>query len=215
MTSQAKLHPAVSRGESKRQAILAAAQTVFLREGFRAASMDAVASEAGVSKQTVYAHFGAKKDLFVEIVSRLSTGSATRGHDLGWEDLERDDLADHLSDYAERELGDVLTSEFLQLRRLVIGEVARFPELAAALHEHGPQRTTSALTREIGRLVRLGFLETDDPRAAAIDFIWLVMGEPINRAMLLGDETIPSKASIRAHAEHAVAVFLRAYGRRH
>jgi TetR/AcrR family transcriptional regulator, mexJK operon transcriptional repressor len=213
MTSQAKLRPAASRGESKRQAILGAAQAVFLRDGFQGASMDEVARQAGVSKQTVYAHFGTKKDLFVEIVMRLS-GAQPRVHEVAPEEVEPDDLEEHLADYAERELGAVLTSEIMQLRRMVIGEGARFPELAAALHEHGPQRAISTLTREIGRLVRLGLLQANDPRAAAIDFNWLVMGEPIDRAMLLGDETIPSPASIRAHAEHAAAVFLRAYGRR-
>ena len=76
-----------------------------------------------------------------------------------------------------------------------------------------PQRSISALTREITRLVRQRLLETEDPRAAAIDFYWLIVGEPINHALLLGDDAIPSARSIRAHAEHVAAVFLRAYGR--
>src|SRR5216683_977966 len=49
----------------KRAAILEGAKTVFLREGFGAATMDDVAAAAGVGKQTVYRHFGSKEALFL------------------------------------------------------------------------------------------------------------------------------------------------------
>ncbi len=46
---------------------------------------------------------------------------------------------------------------------------------------------------------------------AASQFNWLVMAEPLNRAMLLGDSAIPKPAELRRHAEEAVRVFLAAY----
>ena len=49
---------------SKREAILEAATRVFFESGYADASMDEIAREAGVSKQTVYSHFGAKEALF-------------------------------------------------------------------------------------------------------------------------------------------------------
>jgi TetR/AcrR family transcriptional repressor of mexJK operon len=45
-----------SRSVRKRRAILDAATKVFLAEGFAGASMDAIATAAGVSKPTVYNH---------------------------------------------------------------------------------------------------------------------------------------------------------------
>lgn len=72
----------------------------------------------------------------------------------------------------------------------------------------------STLSRDLTQLVRSGLVETDDPRAAAMDFCWLLLGEPMHRALLLGEEAIPSDRSIRAHAQHVAAVFMRAYGRR-
>src|SRR5699024_11635152 len=48
----------------KRLDILDAAREIFLREGFDLTSMEAIAVEAGVSKQTVYNHFDGKEDLF-------------------------------------------------------------------------------------------------------------------------------------------------------
>ena len=55
----------------KRSAILDGAKTVFLREGFGLATMDNVASAAGVGKQTVYRHFKSKEALFVGLVSSM------------------------------------------------------------------------------------------------------------------------------------------------
>ncbi|HET6586161.1 MAG TPA: helix-turn-helix domain-containing protein, partial [Oleiagrimonas sp.] len=48
----------------KRAAILAASIDLFTRQGFEGTSMDAVATAAGVSKLTVYSHFGDKDNLF-------------------------------------------------------------------------------------------------------------------------------------------------------
>jgi TetR/AcrR family transcriptional regulator, mexJK operon transcriptional repressor len=214
MTSHTKLRGETSRGDSKRQAILTAAEAVFLRDGFAAANMDEIAASAGASKQTVYAHFGTKTELFRAAIGAMAEAPGTRAQELAPEDVEPGELESFLADYAERQLTAALSSQAVQLSRLVIGETARFPDLAAALHELGPQRSISGLTREINRLVRQGLLEAADPRATAIDFYWLIVGEPINRAMLLGDEAIPSARSIRAHAEHVAGVFVRAYGRR-
>src|SRR5690348_17437726 len=52
----------------KRAAILEAAKRLFPQHGFEGTSMDAVAAEAGVSKLTVYSHFGGKEALFIETV---------------------------------------------------------------------------------------------------------------------------------------------------
>ena len=60
-------HTGVPAG-SKAESILAAAKRAFLAAGFEAVSMDAIAREAGVSKATVYAHFGSKEELFGAVI---------------------------------------------------------------------------------------------------------------------------------------------------
>jgi len=55
----------------KRTAILKGAEDVFIREGYELASMDTIAEHAGVSKKTVYNHFGSKENLFEIIVDEL------------------------------------------------------------------------------------------------------------------------------------------------
>ena len=55
----------LTRSEQKRLQILEAAMELFCGQGFPNTSMDEVAKLAGVSKQTVYSHFGSKDELFV------------------------------------------------------------------------------------------------------------------------------------------------------
>src|SRR5690606_24545942 len=52
----------------KRAAILDAAKELFIEQGFNGISMDGIAAAAGVSKLTVYSHFGDKETLFTEAI---------------------------------------------------------------------------------------------------------------------------------------------------
>ena len=81
----------------------------------------------------------------------------------------------------------------MQLRRLVIGEVSRFPDLAKVLYERGPQRALTRLTAVFERLAARGLLTIDDPSVAASQFNWVIMADPLNRAMLLGDRRSPRR----------------------
>ena len=203
-----------SSSARKHRAILEAAETLFLRDGYLGTSMDELAERSGVSKQTVYKHFGSKEVLFVELVTSMTAGA---GDDLDEVDgLPQDmaGLAPYLQRYAMDELRTVMTPRLLRLRRLVIGEVGRFPDLAEALFENGPQRSIRALTVIIGRLVQRGLLTAPSPATAARTLNWLVLAAPINEAMLLGDGSIPTTAMMEAHATEATRVFLAAYAAR-
>src|SRR6185437_13562246 len=60
--------PGRPKDMEKRAAILAAAKSLFIRNAFAGTSMDAIAADAGVSKLTVYSHFGDKDNLFREVI---------------------------------------------------------------------------------------------------------------------------------------------------
>ncbi len=63
----------LARSKSQRtDDILCAAEHVFARDGFAAATMDAVAREAGVSKGGMYRHFSSKDELFLAVVARTA-----------------------------------------------------------------------------------------------------------------------------------------------
>lgn len=197
----------------KRAAVLEAAAKVFLSGGYLGASMDEIADLAGVSKQTVYTYFSNKEALFAAMASALSNEANDRVHNNVAEFGEDDDLEGYLVGYAVRQLEVVLTPRILQLRRLVIGEVGRFPELGAALYAGGPGRAIASLAATFERLADRGALSVHDPLLAATQFNWLIMSAPLNRTMLLGDGAIPSSKELRGHARESVRMFLAAYSR--
>jgi TetR/AcrR family transcriptional repressor of mexJK operon len=198
----------------KHRAILDAAIKVFLKSGYLGTNMDEIAALSGVSKQTIYKHFSSKEALFVAMVTSMTDAASDTVHNQIPELSDDKDIAGFLQMYAHRQLTVVLTPRLMQLRRLVIGEVARFPELARVLYERGPQRAVAALAKVFERLAARGLLVIDDPLIAASHFNWLIMAEPLNNAMLLGDEAIPKPSALRRHAAEGVRVFLAAYCKR-
>jgi len=174
--------------------------------------MDDIARLAGVSKQTIYLHFEDKERLLFAVLMAIMT-TASRPFD---DDIhllgDSDDLERDLRDHARQQLVVVLQPRPLQLRRLVIAEAVSFPELGRTFYEHGPGRTITELTAVFRRLDERGLLRVADAARAASDFNWLIMSEPINRAMLLGDEQAPGRTAINRRADQAVRTFLGAYG---
>ena len=202
------------RSARKRRAILDAAATTFLRNGYLGTSMDEIAALASVSKQTVYKHFADKESLFSEIVTSTVDEASDRVHSALLELAESGDLERHLRELARRQLGLVMQPQILRLRRLVIGEAGRFPELGRNFYERGPRRTIAGLATLFEGLAARGLLRLEDPRLAAEHFNWLIMSMPLNKAMLLGEDEPPAAADLDRYAEAGVSVFLAAYGPR-
>ncbi|MBB5790142.1 TetR/AcrR family transcriptional regulator [Jiangella mangrovi] len=200
-----------ARSDEKHLAIVRAAREVFLSNGYLGTNMDLIASRSGVSKQTVYTHFGNKEALFLEIVGSMTGDAGDLVHHDRPELGADEDLEAFLVAFAQRQLLVVMTPDLLQLRRLVIGEVGRFPELARVLYERGPQRAMDEIRAMFERLRDAGRLAVDDPAAAAEWFNWLVMAAPLNRAMMLGDDAVPPEDDLRRHVEEAVRIFLAAF----
>jgi TetR/AcrR family transcriptional regulator, mexJK operon transcriptional repressor len=198
------------RSADKRRAILEAAATLFLSGGYLGVSMDDIAEMSGVSKQTVYVYFSNKEALFVAMVSALSNDASDRVHKDVAEFCDGDDLEGNLTTYAVRQLQIVLTPRILQLRRLVIGEVGRFPELGAALYAGGPGRAIATLAAMFERLAKRNVLSVRNPSLAATQFNWLIMSAPLNRAMLLGDGAILTPKELQRHASEGVRMFMAA-----
>ena len=195
----------------KRQAILDAAEQVFLRDGYLGANMDELAALSGVSKQTVYAHFGSKETLFVELVGSMTLAVGAELHLELAEPTSLDDLRQHLEEQAFRQLSAVMDPRILRLRRLAIAEALRFPDLGRVLWENGPQRAVLRLGAYFRRLGERGWLHVEDPEFAATFYNWLVMGHSVNEAMLLGDATRPDEAERRRRCVEAVRIFLAAH----
>jgi TetR/AcrR family transcriptional regulator, mexJK operon transcriptional repressor len=199
------------RSTRKRRAILEAATAVFLRNGYVGTSMDEIAALARVSKQTVYKHFADKERLFSEIVTATVDEIADPNYDEVLNLTDTGDVERDLRDFARGQLRAVMEPRLLQLRRLVIGEAGRFPQLGRLFYERGPGRTIDALATMFERLASRGALELDDPRLAAAHFNWLVMSIPLNQAMLLGEDEPATPTELKRYADAGVRAFLAAY----
>lgn len=163
--------------------ILEVATRLFLRDGFGATSIEAVAKEAGISKRTFYHRFRGKEDLFE---------AAVRGLIERWAPpfdaalLEGSDVAGALRGVGERMLEVALTPQGLALHRMTIAEGERFPALARILHDVGAAAGIDRIARYLDAHIAAGEIAPIDPRFAAEQFIMMVITGPRRRALGLG-----------------------------
>lgn len=151
----------------------------------------------------MYKHFAAKERLFVEIVTSTVNEISDPVHEDVLNLADSGDIEADLRDLAYRLLAGVLQPRLMQLRRLVIGEASRFPELGRTFYERGPGRTIATLATAFERLATRDVLRLEDPELAANHFNWLIMSAPVNQAMLLGTDTPPTPADLKRIADSA------------
>jgi TetR/AcrR family transcriptional regulator, mexJK operon transcriptional repressor len=200
------------RARRTRAAVVQAATALFLDGGYQGTNTEDIASAAGVSKRTLYNNFGDKETLFTEIVLGITDAAARFADDLVPRLHAADDVPDTLRDLARRLLRDVTRPQVLQLRRLLISEAGRFPELAREYHRRAPGRVLTALTTAFAELAARGAVTVPDPRLAAEHFAFLVLGATLDRAMFEPAQSPPSDAERDRAADAGVRVFLAAYG---
>jgi TetR/AcrR family transcriptional repressor of mexJK operon len=201
----------VTRGRiDKRQAILAAAFTVFARDGYRQASVDTVAATAGVAKHTIYNHFGDKQSLFREAVAALADDALARN--LAAVELLRPERepAEALTEVGLRLAECYCDEKSWALRRLLAAETASMPELLDIVRDRATDRVNDALADRFARLALAGRLRITDPVVAAEQFGALLTG-PLETRSRLGTRTLPP-AELAEVTQNAVQTFLRAYG---
>jgi TetR/AcrR family transcriptional repressor of mexJK operon len=177
--------------------------------------MEDIASAAGVSKQTVYKHFSDKQTLFREIAlgSVVPVSGAFQAEVSAV--AEATDFPAALHQLARDYLNMVMNPALLRRRQLVLREAGRFPDLARKYHESGPRRTIEALTSAFARLAERGELVVDDPRAAATQFAFLIVGEPLDTATFRGVGRRRTTRELNALADAGVEVFLAAFGHKY
>jgi len=212
-TALAPARPAFPKASAKRSAILDAAKRAFVRDGVGAVSIDAIAVEAGVSRQTVYNQLGDKDQLLIAVIEDVTSRSSVQLMAVVATFPERpDDVQAALTEFGVRLMARCMCDiDGRTLAWLLEREATRHPDLFAAWKAYGPGQDWPIIAACFARLAQDGYLDLDDPSVAARHFVALI------NADLPKDEgrcVLPSEAALRKAAATGVKTFLRAFGAR-
>jgi TetR/AcrR family transcriptional repressor of mexJK operon len=174
--------------------------------------MEQIAALAGLTKRTLYNNYADKDALFTQIVADVIAYAVKFARGLREEftaGITASNLRAKLDDLGRRLALAIVRPEVVALRRLLIGEAREFPALARGYFDQAPGQVIEALASGFEHLGQAGLLRVAAPRCAAAQFAYLVAGEPLDRAMLVG--TTPPPEDVIAGAREGVETFLARY----
>jgi AcrR family transcriptional regulator len=201
--------PAPTSGDSgKRHQIIEGARRLFLAQGFDAASMNAIASEAGVSKGTLYVYFKSKEELFEAIVEEQCARQAEQIFTFS----NTEDVASALTRIGGEVVRFLCQPGGLPPLRTVIAIADRMPELGAKFYLAGPARGIATLKAYLQEQVAAGVLRPHDCEIAAAQFIDSCLSLTF-KPMLFNFAGPPGEQQIDRVVEVAVRAFMAAYRR--
>lgn len=156
----------------KRKAILGAAKKLFLQEGYANTSMDAISIKSGVSKRTVYGHFGTKDALFEEIIRGLCNAIIPKGiADASGDDT---DVEDRLTEIGITFLKGIYAEEHVQLFRTVSADSRHHPMVGRLMYEGPITASHTSIKSYFDRMVEQGRLDLDDTEMAAGQYLSMI-----------------------------------------
>lgn len=179
---------------ARRCGLLRIAGEVFAQFGFERASMQTIADKCGVTKATVYAHFGSKKDLFQatleDWLDSLPAPSLSTAADAG--------LRAQLNHVAWELLRSIEHPSSASFSRTLL-LTAAVPEVLLERWRQRHRMHHRYLEDVFSRCC-----DCENPALAASQFLMLVVNDP-------GQDAPPAGATARALA--AVDLFVRAFSR--
>lgn len=204
-TASEKKKPGRPSDLVKRNAIIETASQLFFDEGFAATSIERVAADAGVSKVTIYNHFGDKRALFTAAVEREC--EKMRGL-FSLDDMPSGTIRDRLTIIAQAMFAFLSRPEMVQFERRIAAETEHEPAIGQAFLEAGPWRMKEAFSAFLSHACAAGELEIADPMLAAEQLVSMAKG--------MGDlerrfGVLPTEEENAKRIAGAVDVFLSAY----
>src|SRR6202049_3959064 len=197
--------PKAPRGGS-REAIVEAAERLFLERGFGSVTMDELAEAAGLARRTLYNQFTSKEEIFREMLLRVS-GHLEDAFPPGVE--TQGDVEEVLRLVARMILELHGRPEYLGFLRMVVADSRQFPwiaeEFAAVMDP-----LTERLGRYVAHLTAMGILDCRNPLLAAHQFMG-ALNEFSLWPWMMGRETI--SVSGKDVVEETVRMFLQRYRR--
>lgn len=197
--------PPAGTDPRKRRQILDGAVSVFRKTGFDAASMADVASEAGVSKATLYVYYPSKEQLFAAVVGEERDRNIDQIVETLDPALPAPAALSHFGQMIALTLG---RPQVIQAHRIVIGVCERLPEIGQQMYEAGARRVGGALKTYLKARIAEGELEIDDLDLAAQQFLELCQAGIVRPRLFCAITTPVDEAEAERVSKGAVEMFL-------
>lgn len=195
-----------TKSEEKRALIQGAATKLFCEQGFAATSMEKIAKEAGVSKQTVYSHFGNKDELFIDAISCKCVSYQIV--DLVSDKLDQPQQA--LTVIATNFIDMLLSRGAVDMHRTCVAESISYPHVSRLFYAAGPQRMITELDKVMAEFVKRRSLNIPNTRYAAVQFLCAIKGEICMQIEYNVEKTL-STSEIKEYIDNTVTMFIRGY----
>lgn len=195
-----------SKSQSKRKQMLDAATLLFTEQGYSLTSMDLIAKHAGVSKQTVYSHFGSKDELFAASIKQKcdSYHMTEISLDAG------NDPAEILLVLAQRFLAMLTSREALAIHKTCAFESKSYPQLSELFYQEGPERIVNDVAKLMAEFHVKQQLYIPEPKFAALQFLNMAKGECWMRVEFNTKKQI-SEVEVNRYLKSSIAMFIKGY----
>ncbi|WP_018700357.1 TetR/AcrR family transcriptional regulator [Amorphus coralli] len=198
--------PKLRSDDEQRDAIIQAANDLFVAHGYDRTTMDDVAARCGISKRTLYRLFPSKSELFASLIrAHRSCLLALPGD---YDDMPIDRALERIL------RADLAPSEERQrhaILRLVRVESAQHPELGDILVREGGDQMRSALAAWLAGRAADGSIRLEEPEVAAHILLDMVFGTMVIRGP--DDPLVPKGRDRAAHVRRCIAIFLHGVAR--
>jgi AcrR family transcriptional regulator len=197
---------AADEESSKRRQIIDGARSVFLSQGFDAASMGEIARAAGVSKGTLYVYFQDKEELFEAIVGEECglQAEATFAFD------PDEPIEAALNRIGVAYVNFLCRPEKAQAVRVVIAIAERMPEIGRRFYEQGPAVGIARMADYLKAQVEAGVLAIDDCEVAAAQLLE-AFHSSLFKPLVFNFGGTPPQERVEYVVGIAVRAFLKAY----
>ncbi len=180
------------------------AAAMFMERGFDGTTVDAVAEAASIGKATLYARYRDKGELFVAVFRRqIDRWLADTASDVP---AAGERVEDVLLAMGRRMVAAALTPEAVAIKRIVMAQATRFPDIALLVHREGWQRSNASVAAVLAHFASDGQIAVTDGELAADLFLSLILGRQTRLAML---GIVTDLEQVDRHLQAGVALFVR------
>lgn len=203
MNTPQKIGAGRPKSEVKRQRILAAATRCFIAQGFIGTSMDLIAKQAEVSKQTVYSHFANKETLYCEVIRHKCAEYQIDHNHVIFSDSP---LEAQLTGIGQRFLKLLLDPDCIAMYKMLIGEIASNAAVSELFYTAGIHYGTDLLASYLARQQQYPISDTSARELATL-FFNAIKGEYHMKSLLNVQQHIIVE-ELHAHVDRTVSRIL-------